>query len=398
MVFAKPFITEDLNPAEQQAFDLLADKERVEAAVSEMAGVRKRMSPEELGVLAGVGVLGQYSRAHATLDARWWTRPGLAVAGLYATIELLLPLIGFVAGLAIDVAVFGGAVETLRRASPIYAAFAVGSLVFAAGIAIAPRGMRGLLISFMLAASFFASIIAADNPRFRDHFVHLFPALKGEELAREQDLARIEGEIAGLRQAIAQKDALLHPAGRPPILQDGTRDNDGEGHQLFAEIGALTTRLNQASSEAGVMRTRLEQAASDNAAQHLGKILAGIYIFCWLAASQLVIAFVAMTARVRLARQKRRAAELTLMRRFVRQLDGEDRDRSRTLVSAAILDMLMRFNRKLTERAGEDPAKLDVFTDLFQEGPLARMQAVGTDMVCDTLLPRRSPPAPRPAP
>lgn len=370
-------------------FDLLGGAEAVELVARRLAALRKRLSHIELGVLAGVGVLDQYRAATARIDLRWWKRPTLALAGLYGLIAIGLPLLGFVASLAIDVAVFGGAADSLIKASPIYAAFAVGSLVFAAGLGIAPAQYKRPLMIVMMIACLGASMVAADNPGLRNTFSNWLPMLKSQANGHEQALAELNRQANGITEAIRNKQMQVEPPGRPILLDDGTKDNDEIARQLYREISALNDDLVGVKKAAGREQVALQQSQRENWAQYLGRIIGGVYIFCWLVASQFVIAVVIEMAAGKLDEQRARATAHEFARKFVDQVDARDRVNSRALVVAAVSDMLVRrFSPILTEEAAKDADKTPVLEQLFEEETFEQMRKIGVDLVCKTLVPR----------
>jgi len=100
-------------------FDILTGAKNVEDALKTIAAQRTKMSAAELGTMAGIGVLDQIRLAKAETNIRWWKDPALALSSFYALLAVGVPALGFGAGVAIDVAIFGGAFIELLEHYPL---------------------------------------------------------------------------------------------------------------------------------------------------------------------------------------------------------------------------------------------------------------------------------------
>ncbi len=386
MIDEQNFIPDGAFPNLMANPDPLFGEEGVGAIFAAFVAARKRVSREELATLASVILLDRLFAASAELSVRWWSSLRLACAALMGLLAAALPVVGFVSAMAIDVAVFGGAAESLRAASPLYTFFAVGSLVFAVAVAIAPSYLRKAVIFVTGLACIGASFIAAANPVFRGKFADAFPALKGQETSLARALAATEGHLASLDQSIAAMKEELDPKDGPPLLNDGFRDNDAYAHQLEAKILEARHDKGDLEAQAGALREAKRQSGDTNWSQYLGRLLGALYIFCWLFGAQVLIAAVAAAAVGRvtgLRAEVRRKARLSA---FVRRLMDPDPSRREAAARGGIDEILVAgFAPSMALVAERDPDKLEGYTSLFEKDELARMVKMAVRLSCTSL-------------
>ena len=167
------------------------------SSIHRLGQLRDEITLEELGAAAGTSVIDQFNIANAEVSSSLRDFSSLAICSTYEYTMLLLPFAALGAGVALDIAIFGGAAESLAAANPFFDALCVGSLVFAAGIGIVeglkkkqPRfakakklklfqgfSPKAFALHFLMAgASIGASFLAADNKDFKDHFANALPA------------------------------------------------------------------------------------------------------------------------------------------------------------------------------------------------------------------------------
>jgi hypothetical protein len=357
------------------------------SVLPEVAQRRQTVSPDETIIKAQVAVLDYYNAARAQLDAHWWRSALLALAVFYGVIAYFLPLLGFLTGMWIDIAVFGGAVESLIEVSPIYLAFAAGSLVFAVGSAIVPRERQMLMLILCAFACFGASVIAADNPKFRAIFADMLVGLKSDQETKERGLGTLRADIDAHKREIKAIDAKLNPPlPQRPMIDDGTTDNDDLARALEQKADDLRGEVRKMEAKLGGETVALTQAGKKSWAQFWGRLLAGGYIFCWLLGAQLVIS--AVIARAGPLFRERRALAIAERYRahLVQRLQHPDPEARRAAATEEVNRVLMLdFDPVLTLAGSADPDKLVRYTALFDGATLQRIVDGAVDLVCRSL-------------
>ena len=367
-------------------FDLLTGRQSVEDVVADMSKVRTEMSPAELGVMAGRGVLDQLRTAKADTTLRPWKHPSLALTSFYTLVGVGVPALSLISGLLIDFAIFGGTSTSLMAVSKWFIALSLGSLIFAVGLGTENRH-RTLLLVLSLGACLGASIIEADNPAFRDHFANLIPSMKQAERDAQSKQALVNGQVIALRKQIETEEDRLETGGfgGKPILGDSSRDNDEAGHELEKAIKKDISDLGTIEGQLKAADYNVQQATTTNTAQDFGRLIGGLYIFAWLAASQIVVGTVIRIGPDLLKKQRERASRYNVKALFVRQMESTNPVRVRSLARAAVSDLLIRFDRILTLAAGEDAQRQKALQALFEAEPLQQMTEIGVELVIQTL-------------
>jgi hypothetical protein len=368
-------------------FDILSGVNRVEDAFREIAENRSRMTSAELGAMAGIGVLEQFRLAKAETRSGWWKNISLAVSGFYAFLALGVPILGLAAGIAIDIAIFGGAAEELTKINRLYSALSVGSLVFAVGLGIAKQHSKLLLI-LSLFACLGASFVPADNPGFRSHFANLLPWLKSTATTASRSTAVANGKVDALvkENQELQKRLETGGVGNKPMLADNSVGNDEQARQYVDQLKSNELQLrNERSALASAIKEE-ELARQDNAAERLGRLFGAMYIFVWLWASQLVIAKVIERGPHLFVEQKEKSIQYKNKAMFVEQLEDPDPERARQFATAAVTDLLIRFSRIL---ATVESTEERHHQGLFEAQSLRDIQVIGVELVCGAVSPAR---------
>ncbi|MCX6585811.1 MAG: hypothetical protein NTX13_04425 [Acidobacteria bacterium] len=368
-------------------FDILSGVNRVEDAFREIAENRSRMTSAELGAMAGIGVLEQFRLAKAETRSGWWKNISLAVSGFYAFLALGVPILGLAAGIAIDIAIFGGAAEELTKINRLYSALSVGSLVFAVGLGIAKQHSKLLLI-LSLFACLGASFVPADNPGFRSHFANLLPWLKSTATTASRSTAVANGKVDALVKENQELQRRLETGGvgGKPMLADNSAGNDKQALQYVDQLKSNEVQLRQERSALATASKEEELARQDNAAERLGRLFGAMYIFVWLWASQLVIAKVIERGPHLFGEQKEKSIQYKNKAMFVEQLEDPDPERARQFATAAVTDVLIRFSRILaTVKSTEETHH----QSLFEAQSLRDIQEIGVDLVCGAVSPAR---------
>jgi len=363
-------------------FDILAAIS-VEAALTEMAAVRATMTASELGTMAGIGVLDQYHLAKAETSLRWWRSLGLVISSFYAFLAIALPAVSLAAGIAIDVAIFGGTAEDLRAHNAWFIGLSVGSLIFAVGIGIG-RNYRKALLALSFAACLGASSIAADNLTFSKHFANLFPGLKSAENAADIKVSEAKAELKADEDRQASDENELQTGGDngKPILTDVNPYNDDKGRALeFTDIPRDKTHVQEAKAKLSTAITQRDQVVLSSPAQYTGRVLAAVYIFAWLYASQLVIGKVIELGPEILRAQRLRSSQQSLRSSLIIQLESPESDVVRNLATALVSVLLMRFSKTLTLASASDENRQLNCGRLFEENSLKNMTEIGVELV-----------------
>jgi hypothetical protein len=357
---------------ESTALVHLSSPGNVARIVNGLGDSRHDIAPGLLGRMAGASLLHQYYAARAETGFRWVPTPRLLLNALYGTVRLGAPLAALGAGVALDVAIFGGAAHDLIKVNPLFGAMAVGSLVFAVGAGITKGLTKGAVLGLMLGASAGASLLAADDPAFIQHFSTVLPASLSQTADNAAgDAASAKAKMAYWQGVIDHDTKQLNTGGRNgmPILGDGFAGNDAQGHELEKQILDAQSHLGEATAEAARAGNDSGVAAKQSPALFYGKLVGAGYIWTWLAASQLVVAAVIDGLDKTLSQEGNRDNGQRIARYSWRALRRSD-----AAVEAQSGLILADFESALTGAAQDNPAKAEKFAKLFIGPSMEQMQ------------------------
>jgi len=342
-------------------------------------------SKQTLARLASEVLLLEYNLLKAETTLKWNSSLGLALASGYNMVSVGAPLVALSAGLAIDIAIFGGAATALVTTNPLFAVLGAGSLVFGLGAGIAEKGaVRNWLYAATALASFGAAMIAANNPEFIKHFSSLFPSSwdqTNQVAGANSDAA--SAKVQQIRELLDIRTKELATGGRggQPMLSDGYAGNDIDGRNLRdVIIPDLQAKLIAAREEAARAGSASALANDVSTVRWLGRVTGAAYLGLFLASAQYVIATVVQRAPQMLREQKELAKVFAAKIENVRQLEN-----SPARVEARIGLILSKFEELLTTKAAGDDKKLSTVRELFSDDSLAQMTVSGREIFSQTL-------------
>lgn len=381
--------TSQLNPI----FDIFAGKTNAEATLAEMATVRQTLSIEELGTLAGRGVMDQYFEAKTRLG-NLKTTTSLIPANL-SNLPILVLIPGLaIAALAIDYTIFGHAAKDMPLVHGMVNGFAIGAFVFAGLLALTKENHSKTAKGLMYAAALGASFLVAETSPVKDNF---YDSIKGATTtaadAPQAALETEQKELARLQKTLDDNKKTLQTGGNNGLTLrgDGNGANDVTADELEADNKDLKTKIAAQTRLVSDKSSTAEIEERKDWANLLARLLAAGYFGVWLIAAQLGLVEVVRRAPGITKEAKEKAVERDKYRTFVNGLEHVDTEKGLAIANAAAGDMLTRFARITAVAAGNNSEKMENFTRIFEGENFVRMQKIATEHIYNTITPNRGP-------
>ncbi len=226
--------------------DILNGSISTKEALKNIIAAGGEITPKLLGVLAGRNVLDQYYNAREHKFRLFYFN--FSINNLKYFIAVLFPLLGFVAAIFVDIAVFEKASEKLSHEASFFNPFAFGALIFASLLGIITTRERVTKFFYhilVIFASFVASFIIADNENFRENFTSSLSSIFERSFVEEEkQFTGLQAEWDNNEKQIKDNNLQLLTGGDngAPMDNDANEYNDDIGRYLEEKNKELKER------------------------------------------------------------------------------------------------------------------------------------------------------------